>query len=172
MVLRQKGTPAACAARAAWISPSRQNRPVRPVGAGATGMAHASPSTMVCAVESRHIDHDALAQRDRAQVVAIARPGALVVGAAVDVVEQRARQSPLRELAQIRDAGTLTEGHAPLPPGRAATTWRWLPSFSMPSSMTSPTLRKMGSGLMPMPTPGGVPVVMTSPGCRLMNWLR
>ena len=27
-------------------------------------------------------------------------------------------------------------------------------------------------GLKPMPTPGGVPVVITSPGCRLINWLQ
>ncbi len=35
----------------------------------------------------------------------------------------------------------------------------------MPSRMTLPGLSQTGSGLMPMPTPGGVPVVMTSPGC-------
>jgi hypothetical protein len=46
----------------------------------------------------------------------------------------------------------------------------WLPRPSMPSVMTSPPLRKRG-GLKPRPTPGGVPVVMTSPGSRRMNWL-
>jgi len=47
MVLRQNGTPAACAARAAWISPSRWNNPVSPVGASATGKFQRSPSTVV-----------------------------------------------------------------------------------------------------------------------------
>ena len=41
----------------------------------------------------------------------------------------------------------------------------------MPSSITSPAFRNVG-GFIPMPTPGGVPVEMMSPGCRLMNWLR
>ena len=35
---------------------------------------------------------------------------------------------------------------------------------------TSPAFRKSG-GFMPRPTPGGVPVVMMSPGCSVMNWL-
>ena len=38
----------------------------------------------------------------------------------------------------------------------------------MPSVMTSPALRYCGVGFMPMPTPGGVPVVMTSPGSSVM----
>ena len=45
------------------------------------------------------------------------------------------------------------------------------PSPSMPSSTTSPGLRKTGVGFKPRPTPGGVPVLMTSPGSRVMNWL-
>ena len=45
------------------------------------------------------------------------------------------------------------------------------PRPSMPSRMVWPGLSQTGSGLMPMPTPGGVPVEMMSPGCRLMNWL-
>jgi hypothetical protein len=33
-------------------------------------------------------------------------------------------------------------------------------------------LQERGAGgFMPMPTPGGVPVVMTSPGISVMNWL-
>ena len=34
----------------------------------------------------------------------------------------------------------------------------------------SPAFRNCG-GFMPKPTPGGVPVVMTSPGSSVMNWL-
>jgi DNA-binding transcriptional LysR family regulator len=41
------------------------------------------------------------------------------------------------------------------------------PSFSMPSVMTSPTSRNFG-GFMPRPTPGGVPVVMMSPGISVI----
>ena len=37
----------------------------------------------------------------------------------------------------------------------------------MPRVTTSPTLRNF-CGFMPMPTPGGVPVVMMSPGYSVM----
>ena len=50
----------------------------------------------------------------------------------------------------------------------ATISWRCSPSASMPSVTTSPTLRYCG-GFMPVPTPGGVPVVMTSPGNSVMN---
>src|SRR5271155_6060279 len=35
-----------------------------------------------------------------------------------------------------------------------------MPRPSTPSRMTSPTLRNTGSGLTPLPTPGGVPVAI------------
>jgi ribosomal protein L37E len=53
----------------------------------------------------------------------------------------------------------------------STTTWRCVPSPSMPSSMTSPAVRNCGVGFMPRPTPGGVPVGMMSPGISVMNWL-
>lgn len=53
-------------------------------------------------------------------------------------------------------------------PEWATIRWCWHPSSSMPSSTTSPTLSQTGSGLMPMPTPGGVPVAMISPGRSVM----
>jgi hypothetical protein len=37
--------------------------------------------------------------------------------------------------------------------------------------MTSPGLRNTGFGLIPRPTPGGVPVQMMSPGSSVMYWL-
>ena len=40
----------------------------------------------------------------------------------------------------------------------------------MPSVITSPFFRYSG-GFMPRPTPGGVPVVMMSPGISVMKWL-
>ncbi len=55
--------------------------------------------------------------------------------------------------------------------GSAITSWRCTPRPSIPSSTTSPGLRYCG-GFCPIPTPGGVPVEITSPGCRLMNWLK
>jgi hypothetical protein len=45
---------------------------------------------------------------------------------------------------------------------------RCSPSFSIPSVTTSPAFRNCG-GFIPSPTPGGVPVVMTSPGSRIMK---
>src|SRR6185437_8002130 len=44
---------------------------------------------------------------------------------------------------------------------------RCSPRPSMPSVTTSPTLRNFG-GFMPMPTPGGVPVAITSPGISVI----
>ena len=56
---------------------------------------------------------------------------------------------------------------------RAASTTRCVcsPRLSMPRRMTSPARRYSG-GFWPRPTPGGVPVEMTSPDCRLMKRLR
>ena len=50
----------------------------------------------------------------------------------------------------------------------AMISWRCSPSPSMPRVTTSPTLRNCG-GFMPVPTPGGVPVVTMSPGSSVMN---
>src|SRR5439155_12613087 len=52
------------------------------------------------------------------------------------------------------------------PPPAAATP----PRPSIPSSTTSPAFRYCG-GFIPKPTPGGVPVLITSPGRRVMNSL-
>src|SRR6201999_3605748 len=43
------------------------------------------------------------------------------------------------------------------------------PRPSMPRRTTSPGFRNRG-GFWPRPTPGGVPVEITSPGSRVMNW--
>src|SRR5215471_17003440 len=51
-----------------------------------------------------------------------------------------------------------------------ATFWVCSPSPAMLSLTTSPTFKYFGSGFMPSATPGGVPVMMTSPGSRTMNW--
>src|SRR5262249_43267067 len=43
------------------------------------------------------------------------------------------------------------------------------PRPSMPRRTTSPACRYFGVGFMPMATPGGVPVTITSPGSSTMN---
>ena len=50
----------------------------------------------------------------------------------------------------------------------ATQTCRCWPKHSIPSSTTSPAFRYCG-GFIPSPTPGGVPVETTSPGCRVKN---
>ena len=52
-------------------------------------------------------------------------------------------------------------------PGQVRTSWRCSPSPPTPRRITSPVFRKRW-GLWPAPTPGGVPVGMTSPGSRVM----
>src|SRR5208337_5534795 len=54
--------------------------------------------------------------------------------------------------------------------GLQTTRCRCEPRMSPSSSTTSPRLRNCG-GFMPRPTPWGVPVMTTSPGSRVMNWL-
>ncbi len=60
-------------------------------------------------------------------------------------------------------AGTAPVRSRPEPPqSSAASSWRWTPRPSTPSSITSPGARNLG-GLKPAPTPGGVPVDTISP---------
>ena len=47
---------------------------------------------------------------------------------------------------------------------------RCSPKPSIPNSTTSPCFKYCG-GFIPIPTPDGVPVDMTSPGNKVMNWL-
>src|SRR5690554_6581216 len=54
---------------------------------------------------------------------------------------------------------TRAAGHE----GDLRTVARWLPRPAMPSSTRSPSCRKTG-GCWCMPSPGGVPVAMRSPG--------
>ena len=44
-------------------------------------------------------------------------------------------------------------------------------ALTLPWRTTSPGSRKIGCGFMPRATPGGVPVAITSPACRVMKWL-
>ena len=55
--------------------------------------------------------------------------------------------------------------------GVSAVACRCSPRPWMPRRIVWPARKNTGCGFCPMPTPGGVPVAITSPGCRLMNWL-
>ena len=72
-----------------------------------------------------------------------------------------APQAAVRTRSSARDDGS----------SRRTTRWVWIPRPSTPSRIMSPGCRNTGSGFMPAPTPGGVPVAMTSPACSVMKWL-
>jgi len=70
--------------------------------------------------------------------------------------------SPCRETSGlVRQSGVY---------GAATICCRCRPRPAMPSSITSPGCRYRG-GVIPIPTPGGVPVLIRSPGFKTMNWL-
>ena len=56
---------------------------------------------------------------------------------------------------------------------KATTFWRCSPNPSIPKVITSPRFKYTGAGLpsflKPIPTPGGVPVQITSPGLSVTN---
>ena len=61
-------------------------------------------------------------------------------------------------------------GAASRVPQAAISVVRCSPSPSIPSRIVWPARRNTG-GFMPAPTPGGVPVLMMSPACKVMKWL-
>ena len=105
MVERQSRVPAACAARAPCISPSRANK------SGHAGRRDRDRQRELLAEQRgrdrdlRDVDQHALAQLDGVEVGAVGGERQLVIGAALAVVEQRARQAPPRDLAQVLDIG-------------------------------------------------------------------
>src|SRR5262252_8435549 len=72
----------------------------------------------------------------------------------IDITKARSSDSPMARAPYARNRTTF---------------WVCSPSPAMLSFTTSPTFRNFGSGFMPSATPGGVPVIMTSPGSRTMN---
>ena len=54
----------------------------------------------------------------------------------------------------------------------ACTFWRCSPRPAMPRRISSPAFRNTGVGFMPRATPGGVPVVIRSPGQSVMKRLQ
>ena len=86
------------------------------------------------------------------------------------------REPPVLKMVGTRVAHGPQAPRAEVQRTNAWTVWVCSPNPSMPRCITSPGRRKRGAGvpsfyLMPMPTPGGVPVVSTSPGSSVMNWL-
>ena len=71
-----------------------------------------------------------------------------------------------KEKSPDRDQESIKSGF------QAKTVWSCSPSRSIPRRIWSPGFRNWGVGFMPMPTPGGVPVVIKSPGCKVMKRLR
>ncbi len=78
----------------------------------------------------------------------------------------RARHRRTRRRRALSLARPLSRGVSAC----ARTRCRCSPSPATPSVTTSPGFRYRG-GLRPIPTPGGVPVAMMSPGSSVMNWL-
>src|SRR6185312_4624637 len=80
-----------------------------------------------------------------------------------DVVHLQ-RDDPRHPAGPARRSGVARVHHRH---DAAVTRWRCAPRPAMPSSITSPGLRYTG-GFWPRPTPGGVPVEITSPASSVM----
>ena len=92
------------------------------------------------------------------------RPSTGSATAAGSVVNAGPGSAPWRAWAGPRLTGSVRGLYRS---SQALTSWRCSPRPSTPKRMTSPGLRKIG-GSWPRPTPGGVPVAMTSPGNRVI----
>ena len=97
--------PLAAAARAACASPRRAYMPVRPTGPSADRHGEVAAEQPGGEVDLRDVDEDALAQRDLGEVGDVAPQRDLGIGAAVDIIEQEARQALPRFGAEIGGAG-------------------------------------------------------------------
>ena len=106
-----KGRPALDAARASAMSPSRQERPLSPVGPTTAGIAEGAPSRRVGQVALRDVHQRMRAELQVSKAVAIVRESALVLRAAVDIVEDEARQATPRDCAQVLDVDGFAEMH-------------------------------------------------------------
>ena len=106
-----KGRPAADAARASAMSPSRQERPLSPVGPTTAGSAEGAPSRRVEQVAFRNIHQRVRAELQASKAVAIVRESALVLRAAVDIGKDETRQATPRDCAQILDVDGFAETH-------------------------------------------------------------
>ncbi len=102
-VLMQNGMPAAAAARASMMSPSRRRMPFMPVGATISGALISVPKSCVRwwrAVVSTSVDGIEAIRLERRPVVT---ERGLVFGAAFHVLENEVRQAAARDVAQVAD---------------------------------------------------------------------
>ena len=97
------GTPKALAARARISSAPQRPALMPPVGAMASGRLDCSPKIAVAGVDLRHVDQHLGQQAHALEGGAVLAQRHLVLGAAVEEVEDRARQAPLRDAAQVLD---------------------------------------------------------------------
>ena len=82
-----------------------------------------------------------------------------------DAVDEIRRQQPPRLQPRGPRQPSISSG------SQACTFWRCSPRPAMPRRISSPGLQEHAVGFMPRPTPGGVPVVMRSPGQSVMKRL-
>ena len=87
--------------------------PASPTGPSATGRLCPRPNRRGRKVDLGDVDQHALAQRDLGEVGDVAPERHLGIGAAVDIIEQEARQPPLRRDAEIggRGQGVARSAH-------------------------------------------------------------
>ncbi len=103
MVESVNGMPASLAARAARISPSPCCMPNRPTGARMNGDDNFWPTTVVARLRAETSTRMRWRSLMRFQVGAVGAQRLLVVGAAVGVIEERARNPAARQLPQVFD---------------------------------------------------------------------
>ena len=106
----------------------------------------------------------------------VASPGFQQQHAALRIARQPVRKHAARRPGPDDDEVETPLVARPLSSARChgaatRTACSWCPSPATSSRITSPSFSQT-CGRIPSPTPGGVPVVTTSPGSSVMNWLR
>ena len=99
------GRPARAAARATASSPSGSAMRVNPVGASTSGIRERPAEQRRRGVDRADVAQDPGDEGPRRERVDVGGEGALVLGAAVDVVEHAAGEAAAGDVAQVGDAG-------------------------------------------------------------------
>ena len=106
-----KGTPQAFAARARISSAPARPALMPPVGAMARGIFASLPKRLYCGVDFRDIHQHLRQQPHPLEGGAVVAQGGLVLGAAVEEIEDGARQPAFRQPAQVLDIDRLPQVH-------------------------------------------------------------
>jgi hypothetical protein len=112
MVDKQNGIPAACAARQAEISPSRNSMPQRPTGARANGSAAGSPRIVERVLRSATSIKTRWRNWTRSKSEQLDARILFGVGAALNEIEERAGHLAGGNMPQVLDAGHTFHGQA------------------------------------------------------------